>query len=665
MSSAFDRLRAGAASELGRTVAAAAIVAIALAALHAARVWESLDDLLFDAFTVMAQPPAGAASPVVIVGIDEPSFSEVGLRWPWPRDLHARIVDELTRAGASVVAFDVVFSEPSDARADAELARAIRESGRVVLAGDIVFQDTAQFRGVQRVEPLQAFRSAGAHTGIASIEVGRDQVVRRFPQDPEAMWRVALDRHLRASGATGYPEASPGPRAMVRYTNASDTGYVSFYQALDASRLLPEGTFKDKIALVGLVLKASPDFARRADSYATPFMRFSQLFAPGVEIQAQFIASAHAGRALRPLASSWSAALAALMLLAGVGLMKRWSGVRASLVALTGAVLLLGAALLLFQQQRLWLPVALPLGAVLGLYMARGTTAYLDERRRRQEVRRAFEYYVSPAVVSQMTARPELLVLGGERKELTVMFTDLAGFTSMSEGAPPEEVTRTLNEHLTRMTAIVLRRRGTIDKFIGDSVMAFWGAPLPDPEHASHAVQAAVEMQAEMQRWRDEPGGPGDLHMRVGINTGSVVVGNLGSKDRFDYTVIGDAVNLASRLESVNRLYGTPILLAETTARHAARTILVRHVDRVRVKGKRDAIEVYSPADDADLVRETEAAINAYRAREWASSAGLWRSILAGHPADGVAALYLARIERHLAEGVPAGWDGTFDLDQK
>jgi adenylate cyclase len=245
-----------------------------------------------------------------------------------------------------------------------------------------------------------------------------------------------------------------------------------------------------------------------------------------------------------------------------------------------------------------------------------------------------------------MTTHPERLVLGGERKELTVMFTDLAGFTSMAEGIAPEQVTRILNEHLTRMTAIILRHGGTIDKFIGDAVMAFWGAPLGDRDHALHAVQAAIEMQAEMERWRREPSGPPELYMRVGINTGPMVVGNLGSKDRFDYTVIGDAVNLASRLESANRIYGSEILLTQAVALHVGTAIALRHVDRIRVKGKRDAIA-------------------AYRAADWDRAEALWRALVARAPGDGIAALYVGRVTACRRDGVPPGWDGTLDLDQK
>jgi adenylate cyclase len=646
---------------LGRTLGAALAVVAASAALYAAHVWESLDNLLFDSFTVLGAPGLRVSSPVMIVGIDEPSFSEVGLRWPWPRELHAKLVTELTRAGVSVIAFDVLFSEPSDELGDARLAEAIRASGRVVLAGDVALQSTEHMRGLQRIEPLPAFREAGARTGIASIEVGRDQVVRQFPQDPESFWRVAAERH-------GTPFASPGPGALLRYSGGEDIGYVSYYQALDAARLLPEAALRGKIALVGLALKTSPDPLRRAsDTYATPFLRFSKLYAPGVEIQGQFVAAALAGHAIRPLAPAWAIALSALALALGILGMRQWRVVRCTLLALGFAAVLIAASFLLFDRFFLWLPVALPVGVMLGLYAARATTAYLDEIRRKLEIRRAFEFYVAPAVVAQMTSHPERLVLGGERRELTVMFTDLAGFTSISEGMAPEGVARILNEHLTRMADIVLRFGGTIDKFIGDAVMAFWGAPLDDPAHARRAVEAAIEMQLEMARWHREAAGqiPPDLAMRIGINTGSVVVGNLGSRNRFDYTVIGDAVNLASRLEAVNKIYGTEILLTGATASRAGDGIAFRHVDRIRVKGKQDAIEVFTPAGAVALGGEDEAAIAAYRAADWDRAESLWRAVLARVPGDGIASTYLERIAGYRREGVAAGWDATFTLDSK
>jgi adenylate cyclase len=649
-------------SELGRTCGVAAVVGLAVLALSAAGVWSLLDDALFDSFTVLAAKGAGAPPSVVVVGIDEPSFAEVGLRWPWPRALHARLIEEVARGGASVIAFDVVFSEPVSPEDDAELARAIRESGRVVLAGDIDIQRTSNFESVQRVEPAPVFRAAGAVTGLSNVEVSGDQVVRRFPQDPDAMWRVVLARHEEQKGRAP-AEERPAPGALVRYSDGSDILYVSYYQALEASTLLPPDALRGRIVLVGLALKTTPEVSGRGpDTYATPFLRYSRQFTPGVEVHAQFVAAALAGRSIVPLSSAFPPLAVAVVLGAGVLLLRRWSVVRSTALAASAGASTVAASFALFEAGY-WFPAAAVLGAIGGLYVGRGATAYIDEARRRSEIRRAFEHYVSPAIVAEMTAHPGRLVLGGQRRTLTVMFTDLAGFTSMSEGIAPEEVAQILNEHLTLMTRIVLAHGGTIDKFIGDAVMAFWGAPIDDPAHARNGVEAAIEMQAAMTRFRSEPGRP-ELHMRIGLNTGSVVVGNLGSKDRFAYTVIGDAVNLAARLEPLNRLYRTPILLSEATATAVGDAVRLRHVDRVKVKGRKEPVEIYTPEDDAALVDKTEAAIALYRAREWDEAERAWREVDELRPGDGVASEYLGRIE-HRRHGVAADWEGTFELDAK
>ncbi len=653
------------ASDLGRTCGVAAVVGLAVLAMSAAGVWAALDEALFDAFTVHAAPSAREPPGVVVVGIDEPSFAEVGKSWPWPRALHARLIDEVSRAGASVIAFDVLFSEASSPEDDAELARAIRESGRVVLAGDIDIQKTAHFESVQRVEPLPAFRTAGAVTGLANVEVAGDQVVRRFPQDPEAMWRVVAARHEARQGGVPAEGRRPAPGAMVRYSDGSDVLYVSYYQALEASKLLPPDAIAGRIVLVGLALKTTPEVSagRGPDNYATPFLRYSRQFTPGVEVHAQFVAAALAGRSIVPLSGGFTALVAAIVLGAGVLFLRRFRVVRSTALAVSAGAATVAASFALFEAGY-WLPVSAALGALAALYVGRGATAYIDEVLRRGEIRRAFEHYVSPAIVAEMTAHPARLVLGGQRRTLTVMFTDLAGFTSMSEGIAPEAVAQILNEHLTLMTRIVLAHGGTIDKFIGDAVMAFWGAPIDDPAHALHGVRAAIEMQAEMERFRREPGRP-ELHMRIGLNTGPVVVGNLGSKDRFAYTVIGDAVNLAARLEPLNRLYGTLILLAEDTAAAVGDAVRLRHVDRVRVKGRREPVEIYTPENDAAIVEKTETAIALYRARDWDGAERMWRAVAELRPGDGLASEYLGRIELYRRHGVDADWDGTFVLDTK
>ncbi|MDP3174676.1 MAG: adenylate/guanylate cyclase domain-containing protein, partial [Phenylobacterium sp.] len=251
-----------------------------------------------------------------------------------------------------------------------------------------------------------------------------------------------------------------------------------------------------------------------------------------------------------------------------------------------------------------WSPTPL-LAMLLAAYGVSAVWGFVAARQRARHIRQMFAQYVPPDVVGQLVAHPELMRLGGETRELTVMFTDLANFTGMSERLDPQHTVAVLTEYFNTMTAIVHRHHGTVDKFIGDAVMAFWGAPLPVPDHAHHAVAAAIEMQAAMAALvtRLQAQGLPQIGMRIGIHSGPAVVGNIGSETRFSYTAIGDTVNLAARLEGANKAFGTGILLSASTAALLGEGApLLRPLADVVVKGKTEAVRVYTPCDDAELV---------------------------------------------------------------
>ena len=262
-----------------------------------------------------------------------------------------------------------------------------------------------------------------------------------------------------------------------------------------------------------------------------------------------------------------------------------------------------------------------------------------------------------------MVAHPERLKLGGERRVLTILFNDLAGFTTLAETLAAEETARILNEHLTAMTTIVLESGGTVDKFIGDAVMAFWNAPLDEPEHALKACQAAIAMQADLARRRADLGNV-DLRMRVGIATGSVIVGNMGSNTRFDYSAIGDHVNLAARLENVNKVYGTSTLVAASTIEMVNGRVPHRLVDRVRVKGKSEPVAVFTLDADPAIVAISDQAIEAYRQQDWDRSTTHWQSLLELSPNDPIATVYLKRIPDLRSQLRAADWDGSVALEK-
>lgn len=641
------------------------LVWIVFALLSQTAVGRRLELLGFDFLTV-ATTPASIDAPIVIVGIDEPSFAELDRQWPWHRDIHANLTDKLKNAGAKVIAFDVLFAESTGEEGDRRFAEAIRRAGNVVLASDLVYQEAGQFEMAMQVEPVPLLRQAGARAGLASISIDPDLVVRSLPQSPDAFWRQVLRAY---KGDSARPDASAVdlPGELVRYLGPDHAfRYVSYYQALDPEKFLPPGIFAGKIVLVGHDVKVSLGPGNsRGDAYATPYSAHSGLMSPGVELQATFVANALAGRVIRETAAAWGIALIGLAVLLVNGVIREWQALRGAAVTLGVIGATAGASAWLFVKD-VWLPAVTATLAVAAMYVVQVGTAFLRERRQRRQIEKAFRYYVAPEIVNEMTAHPERLVLGGSRRDITIVFTDLAGFTGVSETMSPEKVSALLNDYLSHMTRIVFAHGGTVDKFIGDAIMAFWGAPLDDPEQALHACQAVRGMQAELaglrQRYAEQ--GLPELHMRVGIHSGAAVVGNMGSTERFDYTAIGDNVNLASRLEGINKLYGTETLISGETARLLGNRIPLRRVDRVIVKGKTQPIDVYTYSDDAEIARLSDEALDHYSHRRWDEAVSAWRRLSALRPEDTIAPLFLRRIDGFRYAAPPPEWDGSIALEK-
>jgi adenylate cyclase len=332
--------------------------------------------------------------------------------------------------------------------------------------------------------------------------------------------------------------------------------------------------------------------------------------------------------------------------------------------------LIAGIALLewwLFREHGAWLPGGAAMAAFVVAHVVDVTGGFLAERARRRQLRRAFALYVAPAVVDEIVAHPERLGLHGHRREITLLFTDLAGFTHIAEELAAEEVARLLNRHLTDMTDIVLQHGGTVDKFIGDAVMAFWGAPVSDAEQSRHAVEAAMHMQASIAAMRADlaaRGGP-EMRMRIGLHRGECIVGNLGVTGRFAYTAVGDCVNLASRVEGVNSAYGSGILLTQAVADAVGSRIPLRLVDTVRVKGRSHPVTLFTPCDDAALVSRSAAALEAYRQGKWSEATALWDAFAAAYPEDPIARVFVARLRQWARDGWPDAWDGVFTLQAK
>jgi adenylate cyclase len=572
-----------------------AVIFAVVAALAAwSPAWQAMDRRAFDALTV-ATAPHRANQPIMLVAIDEESMRAIGRQWPWPRGMHADLIDRMANAGAIAIALDLLLAEPSDPAEDAKLAAAIRRAGNVVLASDFVYSETAAARIWRRTDPYEAFVAAGARPGLASIPIDSDTFARRIPGEPDAFWRQVV---LLAQSRVPTLRIPPQPQGgeLIRY-HGGDEVYdaIPYHMVLAATPEELAQVFRDRIVIVGRDVRANPEIGRsQPDLFATPFLESTGALTSGMRVHAAIVENALTGDAIHeaprgslPLIELLTAALAMFAF-------RRWTPVRKGLLLVTLVAATAGLTAAAYVYGNLWLPLTGAAAILLTAYLAYGAQAYLAESRRKREIERAFGMYLSPHVVARIAEDPAVLGLSGERREITIMFTDLAGFTSYSEAHAPEEVASLLMRYFTAMTDIVLARRGTVVQFMGDGMMAFWGAPLDDPDHPLHAVQAAIGMQEAIRQFPE-------LKMRIGINTASAVVGNLGSAHRLAYGAMGDGVNLASRLEGANKAYGTRVLLSQSTAERVMADVPLKLVERLRVSGKQNAVDVYTPIALVDI----------------------------------------------------------------
>lgn len=658
--------RAG--GRLPRTIRALA-VAVACALLLLAPVWRTVEDRGFDVATTLLPPEAPAQPPIVVVAIDEPSFAELGSQWPWRRRIHARLIEALSEAGAAAIGFDIVFAEPSEPGDDEALAQAVARSGRVVLAADEALVRDRHAVQRMRIEPLPLLLAAGARSGFAGVELDRDGILRRLPARPD----LFAGRLLEVAGLAPAPTGSEPP--LLRFLPQGQ-GFrtVSYYQALHPGTFLPPDLLRGAIVLVGLVVKATPEPNQLpADTFLTPLLGSQDHLMAGVEVQANAVANLAHGLLLREAGWSVRLALLAIFVAAAAWMLGSWSPGRAAIVLAAAAGAAFGLTALVMLGHGLWLPPLLPLLAASGVVLVEGAAAVVSERRGRRRIKDAFGRYLSPELVEILARDPSRLHLGGERRVMTFLFCDIRGFTNLSEQlqAEPERLTQIINRFLTCMTRAIRARRGTIDKFMGDCVMAFWNAPLDEPDHAGSALRCALEMEEALAGLNTELAREGMTALRVGIgiNTGPCVVGNMGSQERFAYSVMGDAVNLASRLEGLGKLYGVTTVVGEATAEAVppGRFGLIE-LDLVAVKGKAEPVRIFTllpqPLPPALPVAQSRL-LAAYRAGDLSSAEqALATAGDAGAP-EKLCHLYATRLAELRRRPIPAGWDGVLRLDSK
>uniref|UniRef100_A0A7V4G7M5 Adenylate/guanylate cyclase domain-containing protein n=1 Tax=Desulfobacca acetoxidans TaxID=60893 RepID=A0A7V4G7M5_9BACT len=616
--------------------------------------------------------PAGPPpSDLLIVAIDEPSFQELKLPWPWPRRLQAQLVQRLAEAHARLIIFDVIFADATTPADDDALAQALKEAGNVILGETFDVVQDPRFSRRILVTPHQPLSQAAKGLGLTMVTPDADGVVRRFRTrlgGERALAAVALDL-LRSSPAPALPLTG-----LINYVGpARSIDTVSFYQVIDAERPLPRERLKNRIVLVGRTLEASATPQSQADTFYTPYFGGGGQLMSGVEIHANIIHTLLTGTGGREVRG-----LRYVLLLGGISLLVslllgRWRPLGGLAVTLGVIFLIFLTSLGLFLQLHLWLPPVFLSGSLGLVYTGHVLGHYFMEAREKRWLRQAFARYVSPSVVETLSAHPERLELGGEEVEVTVLFADLEGFTHISETMSPQDLIRLLNEYFSPMTRIIMAHQGTLDKYIGDAIMALWGAPLALPDHAQRACRTALEMQAAMAELQGEWAKRGLplLAARVGIHSGPVIAGNVGSRERFNYTVLGDTVNLASRLEGVNKVYGTRILLSQETWHRVKDDFWGREIDLVQVVGRVQPVALYEllgPLPAAGLpawLKDYEAGRRAYLERRWEEASRAFEAVLACKPGDRPAQIFLERCRRFAAAPPPPEWQGVYVLPGK
>jgi adenylate cyclase len=655
---------------------------------------------------------------IVIIDIDGRSISELGKFQQWPLSYYPRIINFLNSGGTAAIGLDIIFDKDiREPEANTQFVEAVRNAGNVFNSIYFEDEDSVSWRYRMALEPPgfewskfayifpdevnEHFRqedrignefidllNASHAVGHVNIQADVDGVVRKinlfrnfnnhsYPALPFKMYldlmgvdsmRIELGQWINLYSEKSFVKRIPidkqGNMLITYFGNYKTFRYISFYDVLE--QRLPKEYFQNKIVLVGTSLPGLFDL--RSAPFNPAF--------PGVEINANILNTLISGKFITQLS-----AMNSFILMAGIGILIGVITVFLSPLWSIILIVVLGiihtfVSYYLFNENLTWIPVVNPILTLLvtfsGVYLYR----YVTEERGKKFIKETFSHFVTKSVVEELLANPEKIKLGGERKECTVFFSDVVGFTTIAEQLTPEALVRLLNEYLTEMTNIVFKFDGMLDKYEGDAIMAVFGAPIAHGNHAYNACAAALEMQEQMLKLRELWGKQGrpQLHARCGLNTGPMVVGNMGSENRFDYTVMGDSVNLGARFEPANKQYGTKIMIGESTFLMAKDQIVARELDLLRVIGKTEPVRVYElmGLTGKEVSEKTKQVLGLFKlgfenylSQNWEMAIKYFREVLKLEPLDGPARTYVRRCEAYAAEPPGTGWDGVYTMQTK
>ena len=693
--------------KLLRGLAVGAAVFLASILLHSLNVLRPLEWKSWDIRLRLLSRPSRASRDIVLIMIDQESLDvyekSQGMPWPWPRQMYAVFADYLKAGGAKALFLDLILSETSryGVEDDEILSRAMTASGNVfvpfssIISAETKNKDAEALRQLKRfslpardypkkaIQPLESvslpievlLRSA-AGAGNVRFSQDEDSIFRRIPllfsyeslllpSLPLALAEFVIGR----SPADGVPLDGSG-RMIIRYHGPAGT-YETYSAAaiINSWAQMDEGKTPqiDPKEFAGKIVLLGTNAPGLLDLRPTPFSPICS----GTEIQAAALDNLLHKDFIRitPLAVLFLYLLI-LALLTAVGIsfsMKIWK------IAIFFALLLAlpAAASALAFRGGYWLDFAVPEAAVLASFIGAALLNYSHEGRQRRFIKNVFRHYLSPDVIERILQNPSMLDLGGERREISAFFSDVAGFTSISEKLSPEELVELLNAYLSEMTDIILSLGGTLDKYEGDAMIAFWNAPLDQPDHALRACRAALRCQKRLAELRPEfkRRFGSEVFARIGVHSGPAVVGNMGSEKRFDYTAMGDTMNLASRLEGACKQYKVATLIGEPTRDMVKAAIVTREIDMIRVVGKKTPVRVFEPVGEREETASGEIekaalferGLEAYRNRDWDGAVETFRKLGEDVPAG----IYVRRCLAFKQSPPPPDWDGVFELGEK
>lgn len=656
---------------------------------------------------------------VVIVGISEEDSKAMPSPFPFPRSYYAHVVENLNRVGAAAIAFDITFESPRPG--DDTLRSALQKYENVILAVKVPEGATTERAYVRSIERTytNVFYDVNKRVGVVSLIKDRDDVARRyFPMiyigdfltptfafaSLNRYFKLGPDAVAEVGSAIQYagrtiPRFDQGSFLLNYYGPNKTVPYISFSQVIDDEtfttkdeaeigeqlNLFDEATarrlFQGKVVLIGSTMPEERDYhsVPIANADGNTLMNGVEIHATAVQnvIDQDFIVAADLTTEVILIVVL--SVLSFLLLLRVKQIKFRYAFV-IELGAVVLVLLLIGAvfefSVLAFTNASTMFSIVNPTLAVVFCYFGTAVYQYLAERQQKAMIKNVFSHYISAAVVNELVANPEKAKLGGDKRELTVFFSDIAGFTTISESLTPENLVLLLNEYLDEMTEIVLKFGGTLDKYEGDAIMAFWGAPIPQKDHALRTCLAALEMQKRLAqlrpKWKKE--GKPAMEVRCGMNTGQMIVGNMGGKDRFDYTVIGDSVNLASRLEGANKQYGSYIMISDMTYQHVKGKIAVRELDLIQVKGKTEPVKVWEVLGTTEMqVTEEQKKANElyheglklYRQKNWQEAIAHFQQAFKNDATCRVAQIYEERSGLYQLNPPPEDWNGVFIMTTK